>query len=81
MYDNCNKFENFLPNFMLCRMRHFLEMLVNVIIFHVKEIMVISVGALAAEIVVAMEHVPVLMDGVVQLVIVHQIRVIACQVL
>ena len=59
-----------------------MEIFVNVMIFHVKEmIMITSVEALAVELVVALEYAPVLMDGVVQLVIVLQIRVIVYQVL
>ena len=82
-FNNCGKFKTNHPHyFIFYRMRHFLEIFVNVIIFHVKEIVIIeSVEALVVEIVVAMGCVVVLMDGVVQLVIVHQIRVTVCQVL
>jgi len=61
-------------------MRLFLEKFVNVIIFHVKEMTImLFVEVLIAEAVAVMEPAAVLMDGVVQLVIVLQIRVIVYQ--
>ena len=60
-------------------MKLFLEKFVNVIIFHVKEMTImLFVEVLIVEAVVVMETAAVSMDGVVQLVIVLQIRVIVC---
>ena len=61
---------------MFCYRTISLEMCVNVIVFHVKEMtIIIFVEVLVVEVVVAMEHVPVLMDGLVQHVTVLQIGV------
>ena len=61
-------------------MKLFLEKFVNVIIFHVKETTImLFVEVLIAETVAVMEPAAVLMDGVVQLVIVLQIRAIVYQ--